>query len=126
MTSEPLGSARLARVAFGASVAASLVLLYWPRSVGGGGPLHLDKAVHLLAFATLAWTGLRAHLPARLLLPLLVLHAGVSELVQARLLAGRRGDWADIVADLVGILAGTLLARASWRDEHAVPTRRRR
>jgi hypothetical protein len=94
--------------------------------VGTGGVPYLDKLVHVLVFAAVAWTGLRAGVPARWLLPLLVLHAVTSELVQARLLAQRSGDPADVVADLAGTLAGTLLARASWPYERAVPLRRGR
>jgi len=112
-------------LAFAAAVAVNLLLLYWPRGVGGGGVPHMDKAVHLLVFAAVAWTGLRAQVPARWLLPLLALHAVTSELVQDRLLPDRSGDWADVLADLLGILAGTLLASASWRDERAVRTARR-
>lgn len=119
------GRVWVARAAFAGAVAVNLLLLYWPHPVGGGGVPHMDKAVHLLTFAALAWTGLRARLPGVWLLPLLVLHAGLSELVQARLLPGRNGDWADVLADLLGILAGTLLVRASWRDEHALRPLRR-
>jgi alkylation response protein AidB-like acyl-CoA dehydrogenase len=126
MTVAPAGSARVARAALAGAVAVNLLLLYWPRPVGGEGLPHLDKAVHLLAFAAVAWTGLRARVPAGWLLPLLVLHAVLSELAQARLLPDRSGDWADVLADLLGILAGTLLVRASWRDERAVRTLRRR
>lgn len=125
MTVEPAGSGRVARALFVGAVVANLVLLYWPRPVGGEGLPHLDKAIHLLAFAAVAWTGLRARVPAAWLLPLLVLHAVLSELVQAWLLPDRSGDWADVVADLLGILAGTLVVRASWRDERAVRTLRR-
>ena len=126
MNLSPLRSARVAKAVFAGAVAANLVLLYWPRAVGGGGLPHLDKAVHLLAFAAVAWSGLRARVPASWLLLLLVLHAGVSELVQDRLLPGRSGEVADVLADLVGILAGTALARASWRDEPVVPPQHRR
>lgn len=126
MNLSPLRSARVAQAVFAGAVAANLVLLYWPRAVGGGGLPHLDKAVHLLAFAAVAWSGLRARVPASWLLPLLVLHAGVSELVQDRLLPGRSGEVADVLADLVGILAGTAVARASWRDEPVVPPQHRR
>ena len=119
------GSTRLARVVFVAAVVVNLGLLYWPRTVSPGGPPHLDKAVHLLAFAAVAWSGLRARIPARWLLPVLALHAGVSEVVQDRLLPRRTGDPADVVADLIGILAGAALARASWRDEPALPPQQR-
>jgi hypothetical protein len=117
---------RLDRIAFAAAVVANLVLLYAPRTVSPGGVPHLDKVAHLVAFAAVAWTGLRAGVPARLLLPLLVLHAVTSEVVQARWLGQRSGDWLDVLADLVGVLAGALLAQASWRYERAALRRGRR
>lgn len=125
MTVPRTRSTRLARVLFVGAVVANLVLLYLPRPDGGSGPPHVDKAVHLLAFAAVAWSGLRARVPASWLLPVLALHAGVSEVVQDLLIPGRSGDGADVVADLVGILAGSALARASWRDEPAVPPQQR-
>jgi hypothetical protein len=85
---------------------------------------HLDKIAHAVAFAAVAWTGLRAGVPARWLLPALVLHALVSEMVQGELLARRSGDPADVLADLLGTLAGALLAQASWPYERQAPLRR--
>jgi hypothetical protein len=123
---QPGGPRTVDRAAFVVAVAANLALLYWPRAVSPGGVPHLDKLVHLVAFAAVAWAGLRAGLPARWLLPVLVLHAVSSELVQARLLTRRSGDPVDVAADLLGTLAGTLLARASWRHEHAALPRRGR
>lgn len=121
--------ARLARAAFALAVALNLLLLYWP-SPPGDGPPHLDKAVHLLAFAAVAFTGLWALVPVPWLVSVLVLHAVVSEVVQARLLTGRSGDLGDVAADVVGILAGvlagTVLTRASWPHEPGVPTSRGR
>jgi len=111
---------------FVGAVVANLVLLYLPWPDGGSGLPHVDKVVHLLAFAAVAWSGLRARVPASWLLPVLALHAGVSELVQDLLIPGRSGDVADVAADLVGILAGSALARASWPDEPAVPPQHRR
>ena len=112
---------RLWRPAFLVAVVANLVVLYWPRAVSSGGVPHLDKAVHLAVFAVLVWTGLKAGLPAYALLPVVVVHAVSSEVVQQLLLARRSGDPADVVADLVGTLAGWGLARASWRGEPARP-----
>jgi VanZ family protein len=118
-----------ARTAFVLAVVVNLLLLYWPRAVGEEGLPYLDKVAHVLTFASLAWTGLWAGIPLRWLVGVLALHAVVSEVVQARLLSGRSGDVADVAADLAGILVGTLLARASWRDDDAVralrTTRRR-
>jgi hypothetical protein len=94
---------------------ANLVLLFWPGGVGGDGPVHVDKAVHAVSFAALAWTGFRAGLPARLLVVVLVVHAATSEVVQATLLPDRSGDAWDVVADLTGVLVGSVaFLAASW------------
>lgn len=124
MTADQAGFARRTDLLlFVATALANVALLYWPRPVSTGGDLpHLDKLAHLLVFAAVAWTGLRAGVPARWLLPALGLHAVSSELAQAHLLPRRSGEVADVVADLAGVLAGTLAARASWRHERAAPT----
>ena len=123
MTRLRVDSAATARTAFAAAVVVNLLLLYWPSAVGGEGFPYLDKAVHVLTFAAIAATGLWAGVPLRWLAPVLALHAVLSEIVQDRLLSGRSGDIADVLADLAGILvgalAGTRLARASWRDDDA-------
>ena len=120
-------SRRADRAVLAATVVANLALLYWPRTVATGGAPHLDKVVHLVSFAAVAWAGTRAEVRTAVLVPLLVVHAVCSEVVQAWLLAGRSGDPADVVADLTGILLGVLAAtrpgRASWRDERAGPPR---
>lgn len=121
MTSWSARPERLWRAAFVLAVVANLVVLYWPRAVSSGGVPHLDKAVHLAVFAAVVCSGLRAGLPAYALLPVVVVHAVTSEVVQQRLLAQRSGDPADVAADLAGTLAGWLLARASWRGEPARP-----
>lgn len=123
MTTARSGSRRVGRALFVAAVLVQVTVLYWPRQVGGGGdPVHLDKLVHLLVFAAVAWTGLRAGVAARPLVGVLVLHAVASEALQALVLPDRTGDAADVAADLAGVLAGTLLARASWRHERAAPS----
>lgn len=114
------------RVLLTVAVVANLVLLYWPRPLSAGGDVpHLDKVAHLIVFGAVAWTGLQARVPARWLLSVLVAHAALSELAQTYLLPQRSGDLADVVADLAGVVAGSLLARASWRHEHAAPLHRR-
>lgn len=119
-----VASPRLWRVAFAGAVVVNLALLYWPQGVSGGGflPPQSDKVVHLLAFAAVALTGVGAGIAWRPLAAVLVVHAVTSEVAQARLLPARSGDPADVVADLAGILAGTLVAtrwaQASWRGEH--------
>ena len=42
---------------FAVAVVANLLLLFWPRSPGTAGIPHLDKAVHLVSFAFVTWTG---------------------------------------------------------------------
>lgn len=110
-------STRLWRVAFAGAVVVNLVALYWPRPVSSGGIPHLDKVAHVVVFAAVAWTGLRSRVPVVVLVVVLVLHAVTSEVLQASVLPRRSGDAVDVVADLVGVLVGVALARASWRDE---------
>jgi hypothetical protein len=105
------------RVALAFAVAVNLVILFWPRPASPSALPGLDKVVHLATFASLAVTGLRARLDARWLLPLLALHAVTSEIVQALFLTRRGGDPRDAVADLAGVLAGSVLARASWGSD---------
>ena len=126
-TSVPTTSTqRLSWAAFVVAIAGNLAMLYWPRPVDPGGVPHLDKVAHLAAFAAVAWTGLRAGVPAGWLLPVLAVHAVTSELAQAWLLPDRSGDPRDVVADLLGVLAGTVLWRASWPYGRAAPSARGR
>ena len=101
------------RALFAGALLVNLVVLFWPSGVGGGGPDHVDKLVHAASFAALAWTGMRAGLPAGLLLVALAAHAVTSEVVQATVLPDRSGDPWDVVADLVGVAVGH--GAASWR-----------
>lgn len=107
---------RAAWLLFAVAVVANLVLLFWPRAPGTAGIPHLDKAVHLVSFAFVTWSGARAGLALRALVAVLAVHAVTSELIQHTLLPGRSGDPADVLADLAGV-AGVALAlgAASWR-----------
>lgn len=113
------------RVLLAVAVAVHLAVLYWP-SAGGQGLLpHLDKVVHLTVFAAVAFTGRLAGVPWRVLAVLLVLHAGVSEVLQGAVLPERAADPWDVVADLagtaLGLAAPTWLRRTHRRDaDHAV------
>lgn len=78
-----------------------------------------DKANHLLAFAVLAllasggWgTGHR-----RLIAIGLLAYGGLIELLQTQL-PPRSGEWADLLADAVGVALGLLLAQALSRSRH--------
>jgi hypothetical protein len=95
----------------------NLVILFWPSPAGPDGVPGLDKVVHVATFGALAFTGLRVGLAARWWLPLLAVHAVASEVIQGLLLSRRSGDPLDVLADLAGVLAGTLLARASWGSD---------
>lgn len=92
-----------------------LVVLYLPGSAASAVdvPPGTDKLVHVVVFGTVAWSGLRAGLPAVPLLGVLLVHAPLSELVQAPLVTGRSGDVRDVVADVVGVLIGALAARSA-------------
>ena len=73
-----------------------------------------DKAQHALGFSALAVTGLLGY-PGRvrLLMVGLVLFGAGIEFIQS-LTGWRQGDWADWVADCVGLVIGSL----AWRVAH--------
>ena len=109
------------RIALVLLAAVHLAILYAPDT--GGAPTFpgVDKLVHLATFGSVTLAGLRAGLRPRWWVPVVGVHAVVSELVQHWLLPHRSGDPADVVADLagvaVGVLAARLLGRASWGDD---------
>lgn len=76
-----------------------------------------DKAQHALAFTALAALGLLAYprQPGRLAIALL-LFGGAIELAQAAT-GWRYGEWADWLADAVGLAAGSALA---WRHRRGI------
>jgi hypothetical protein len=69
-----------------------------------------DKAGHASIFAVLAITGLIALLPWRRLAGGLFGYAVVTEILQATLPIHRSGDWHDVAADSIGIVAGLVIA----------------
>ena len=76
-------------------------------------PIGVDKVQHLLAFAALGVAAAMT-LPAGLRQAAratigLVLYGGFIELVQTQL-PTRHGDWADLLADAVGVAVGLALA----------------
>jgi hypothetical protein len=87
----------------GLSLLLQLVVLYAPSAPGGPEVNGLDKVVHAGVFGAVVLTALLAGLPRRWVLGVLVLHAPVSEVVQATLLPSRDGDVWDAVADLTGV-----------------------
>lgn len=98
------------RILFGLALAVQLVALYAPSSPGEGGIPHLDKLVHAGIFGAVALTAAAVGLPLRWVVPVLLVHAGLSEVVQGTLLPHRDGDWHDALADAVGTLLGAALA----------------
>ncbi len=113
------------RIALGLLVVVHLTVLYAPDSGGAALFPGVDKVVHVATFASVTLAGLRSGPAARWWLPLVSLHAGVSELVQHWALPHRSGDLADVAADLGGVALGTLaaaaLARASWGSDRPGP-----
>lgn len=110
----PRARSTLARWApFAAAVAVHLLVLYAPdpASTPSGMLPGADKVVHVAVFAAVAATGLRAGLRAGWVVPALLGHAVVSELVQHLVLAERTADPWDVVADVAGVLLGWLVAR---------------
>lgn len=105
---------RAAVTLFVLAVAVNLLVVFWPLPPSDAPGLfpHADKIAHVLVFAAVGWTGVRARIPLLPLVLLLAAHAVESELVQHFLLPGRSGDAADTVADLAGVAAGTVLPRA--------------
>jgi VanZ family protein len=101
-----------ARLLFVTAVLAQLAALYWP-SAPELGPLvpFADKIVHVAVFGVAVWTGRRAGVPVWALVVIFAVHAGLSEVLQDRLLDDRAGDWGDVVADLAGIVLGSVLPR---------------
>lgn len=77
-----------------------------------------DKAQHALGFAALSLLGLRAYpRQAWRLAAGLLVFGGAIELAQAAT-GWRHGEWADWLADAVGLAVGALLA---WRPPRPMP-----
>lgn len=106
---------RVWQAGFAAAVVLNLTALYTPGSPGPGVP-YLDKVVHLLLFAAVAFTGRRIGLPAGWLAGVLLVNAGVSELVQHSWLPHRSGDVYDALADVAGVAIGVWAGRSN-RDK---------
>lgn len=99
---------RWTRIAFALALAVQCWALYVPRPPTVESGLPLDKVVHLALFAVVTWLGVRAGW--RWVVPLMIVQAAVSELVQLLLLPNRGGDWWDLLADVAGIGLGWALA----------------
>ncbi|MDD9206029.1 VanZ family protein [Georgenia sp. 10Sc9-8] len=115
----PTSRRRLWLALLGAALVGQLVGLYAPSAPDMGAPAvpGADKVAHVVMFAAVVLTALRAGLPPRWVLGLSLAHAVLSEVVQHELLPHRSGDLLDVVADVAGIVLGTLAARALSADE---------
>ena len=82
-----------------------------------------DKVVHTLAFTALALVGLRAY-PTHLLVvcALLIALGGLIEVVQGYT-STRSQEWEDFLADILGVVLGTVLARASFAPRDSASKR---
>lgn len=110
------------RLAFALALLVQIWALYTPRppSVDTGG-LPVDKVAHVGLFLVVTWLGLRAGIPRRWLVPLMLLQAAASELVQLYVLPSRGGDWADFAADVIGITVALLLHRERPHSAEGLP-----
>ena len=105
----------LSRGAFAVAVLVSLAVLFAPASDVPSAPPGVDKVVHGLIFLALALTGRWAGIRQSVLGAALISYAVVSELVQGLSPLERSMSVGDLLADVVGVVAGlalwTLLAR---------------
>lgn len=106
---------RWSHVAVAAAVVVQCVVLYAPSSVGVAPFPNFDKLVHCGVFALPAFLGLMAGLPRGIVVAVLAVHAPVSEVIQGTLLPNRSGDPRDVVADLVGVGLGVVVAHLVTR-----------
>ncbi|MGY2129045.1 VanZ family protein [Blastococcus sp. SYSU DS0617] len=90
-------------------VLVSLAVLFVPASDVPSAPAGVDKVVHLALFAALASSGRWAGIGSRVLAPLLLVYAAVSEVVQGVPALNRSTSLADWVADAIGVLLGLAL-----------------
>jgi hypothetical protein len=99
----------LSRGAFAVAVLVSLAVLFAPPSDVPPSPYGIDKLVHGLLFAVLAFTGRWAGVGRGVLAGLLVMYAGGSEILQATDLVNRDASVADLVADVTGVVVGLMV-----------------
>ncbi len=91
------------------------IALYRPTAPSGAGIPGLDKLGHALIFAVPVFFFIRAGVRSWLVALLAVIHAVLSELIQANFYRYRSGDPWDVIADCVGIGIGWGVARLLGR-----------
>ncbi len=105
----------LARSVFALLLLLSLAVLFAPASDVPLAPPGVDKVVHAVLFAALAASGRWAGIGSRVLAPLLIGYAALSEALQGLAVVGRSVSLADWVADVVGVLVGLALWASAAR-----------
>lgn len=98
------------RALFAAVCAVSVVILFAPGPAVPASPHNTDKLVHGALFAALGLTGSWAFRHVVAVLTALAAYAAISEIVQVFAPIGRDGDVGDALTDLVGLLAGAVIA----------------
>lgn len=94
------------------ALAVQCVALYGPPAGPDlDAPPGIDKVSHAVMFAVPAALLVLAGVARRLVVPLLVVQALVSEVVQGVAIPGRSGDPFDALANLVGLGLGLLATR---------------
>ena len=79
-------------------------------STGAPSASHVDKAYHLVAFASIVLPCARFYKRSLIwLVPVLICLGGAIELIQPHV--GRDGDWLDFLADITGIGVGITIAQ---------------
>jgi VanZ family protein len=106
----------LSRGAFVVAVLVSFAVLFAPPSDVPDSPPGVDKLVHLGLFLLLALTARWAGTGRAAVAGVLVLYAGLSEVVQGLDVIGRDASVADWVADALGVLTGLLVWAALTRS----------
>ena len=113
--SRGVGRGRLAGwVALAALLGFQIYALYLAVPTSEQQILYVDKFVHMAMFATPA--AVAAALRMRWFIGALLLHAIISEPLQAAVTTHRNEDLWDGVADLVGVVVGVAAVR-QWRSD---------
>ncbi len=104
------GTERVLRWLFAGTAVVVMVLSLAPLEPGAPS-LGWDKANHMAAFALLAVLGCRAY-PSHTAVVLagLLVYGGLIEVLQS-FTSYRRAEWADLLADALGLPLGWLVAR---------------
>lgn len=106
-------SLKVWRILLALTLFAVLVLCLLPPSSGVLPTTGWDKSNHMLAFGTLGFLGIRSW-PSRavVVLAALLAYGGLIEILQS-LTPYRSAEWADLLADGLGLAIGLLVARVS-------------